>query len=212
MRTKRGKAMPFYNTKIIDAMQSDSLKTETIARLIDKQIRLRDGSTLWLRELHRGNREKLQAFFSRCSPEAIRYRFMSSIRVLSGSLLDYLADPDGSRHVALIVTQQDGENERIVAEGRYVALKEQPDAADIALLVADDMQRRGIATQLIRELNEIAWSHGVTHFRADVLADNRAMVSLLRKFYRPVSTTVNFGVIHYELAIEGRENRLPEAA
>jgi ribosomal protein S18 acetylase RimI-like enzyme len=137
---------------------------------------------------------------------------MASIRVLSDSLLDYLSDVDGSRHVAFIVTQQDGENERIVAEGRYVALKEQPDAADIALIVADDMQRRGIATLLIRELTQIARSHGVTHFRADVLADNRAMISLFRKIYRPLSTTVNFGVIHYELSIEGRENRLPEAA
>ena len=203
--------MPIDNTKLIDAVQSGSIKKEIIERLINKQIRLRDSSTLCLRKLHRGNREKLQAFFSGCSPEAIRYRFMSSIRVLSDSLLDYLADVDGSRHVALIVTQQDGENERIVAEGRYVALKEQPDAADIALLVADDMQRRGIATVLLRELTQIARSHGVIHFRADVLADNRAMISLLRKIYRPVSTTVSFGVIHYELSIPSRE-RLPEAA
>lgn len=204
--------MLINNTKLSDAMQSGSMKKFTIERFIDRQIRLQDGSTLWLRKLHRGNREKLQAFFSRCSPEAIRYRFMSSIRVLSDSLLDYLADVDGSRHVALIVTQQDGEDERIVGEGRYVALKEQPEAADIALLVADDMQRQGIATLLIRELTEIAWSHGVTHFRADVLADNRAMISLFRKLYRPVATTVNFGVIHYELSIARCENRLPEAA
>jgi ribosomal protein S18 acetylase RimI-like enzyme len=204
--------MPLTNNKLIDVILSGSRKNETIERLIDKEIRLRDSSKLRLRQLHRGNREKLKAFFSRCSPEAIRCRFMSSIKALSDSLLDYLADPDESRHVALILSQQEGEDERIVAEGRYVVLKEQPDAADIALLVVDDMQRRGIATLLIRELTEIAVSNGVTRFRADVLADNRAMISLLRKTYRPVSTTINYGVIHYELSIAGRENRLSEAA
>lgn len=177
-----------------------------------REIRLRDGSKLWLHQLHSGDREKLKAFFARCSPEAIRYRFMSSIKAVSDSLLDYLADPDGSRHVALIAAQGEGDDERIVAEGRYVIFKEQPDAADIALLVVDEMQRRGIATLLIRELAKLACSNGVTHFSADVLADNRAMLSLLRKTGHPLSTTVSHGVIHYELPIAVRENRLSEAA
>ena len=204
--------MPLTNNKLIDVTVSGSRKNEIIKRLTDKEIRLRDSSKLRLRDLHRGNREKLKAFFSACSPEAIRSRFMSSIKVLSDSLLDYLANPDGSRHVALILAQQEGEDERIVAEGRYVVLKEQPDVANIAVLVVDDMHRRGIATLLIHELTEIALSNGVTRFSADVLADNRAMISLLRKTYRPVSTTINYGVIHYELSIAGRENRLSEAA
>jgi RimJ/RimL family protein N-acetyltransferase len=202
--------MPSINYRLSDVISSSN--NETIERIIDKEIRLQDRSTIRLRELHRGSREKLKAFFSRCSPEAIRYRFMSSIKALSDSLLDYLANPDGSRHVALILAQQEGEDERIVAEGRYVVLKEQPNVADIGVLVVDDMQRRGIATLLIRELTEIALSNGVTRFNADVLADNRAMISLLRKTYRPVSTTINYGVIHYELSIAGHENRLPDAA
>ena len=205
--------MPFTNNRLIDPMNSGSMKKEIIIeRFIDKEIRLRDSSTVWLRELRGGNREKLRSFFSGCSSEAIRYRFMGSIKVLSDSLLDYLAGTDGSRHVALIATQKDGENDRIVAEGRYFGLEEQPDAADIAVLVADDMQQRGIATLLIRELNRIACNHGMTRFRADVLTDNRAMISLLRKIYRPVSTTINYGVIHYELSIANCENRLLEAA
>jgi ribosomal protein S18 acetylase RimI-like enzyme len=74
------------------------------------------------------------------------------------------------------------------------------------------MWRRGIATLLIRELAELACSNGVTHFSADVLADNRAMLSLLRKTGQPLSTTVNHGVIHYELPVAARENSLSEAA
>jgi RimJ/RimL family protein N-acetyltransferase len=204
--------MASTNIKLIESIRPGYRRNEIVERRTDREIQLRDNTKLRLRELRRANREKLKAFFSRCSPEAIRYRFMSSIKALSDSLLDYLADPDGSQHVALIVAQGEGDDERIVAEGRYVAFKEHPDAADVAVLVVDDMQRRGIATLVIRALTEIACSNGVTHFSADVLADNRAMLSLLRKFYRPLSTTINYGVIHYELSIACGENRFSEAA
>ena len=75
-------------------------------------------------------------------------------------MLDYLTDCDGSRHVGLGVTQQEGNEELIIAEGRYVILAERPAMAEIALLVADQMRRRGIATLLIRELIEIACRNG----------------------------------------------------
>ena len=177
-----------------------------------RDIRLRDGSRVRLHELRCRDRELLKAFFAGCSPESIRYRFLSSIKGPSDSLLDYLADADGSQHFALIVTQGQGDDEKIVAESRYVIFKDRPDAAEIALLVLDDMQRRGIATLLIHELMEIACSRGVARFSADVLADNRAILSLLRKICRPLSATVSQGIIHVEFPIACREDWLSEAA
>ena len=98
---------------------------------IPQDVVLSDGSVLRLRELQRGDRERFKAFFTRCSVEAIRYRFMSSIKGPSNALLDNLVDTDGSRHVALIVTRWDGAGEKIVAEGRYVRFNERPEVADI---------------------------------------------------------------------------------
>lgn len=175
-------------------------------------IRLRDGSRLRLNELRSRDRELLKAFFAGCSPEAIRYRFLCSIKCPSDSLLAYLADADGSHHFALIVTQGQCDDEKIVAECRYVIFKDRPEAAEIALLVLDEMQGRGIATLLIHELMEIACSRGVTRFSADVLADNRAILSLLRKMVHPLSSTVNEGVIHVEFPTGYREDRVSEAA
>ena len=181
--------------------------------LTQREIRLRDGLKLQLRHLRRGDRERLKAFFAHCSPEAIRFRFMSSIKRPSDSLLNYLADADGSRHVALIVTQGISEDERIVGEGRYVLFHERPHAADIALLVVDELRRRGIATLLIHQLMAIACRKGVTFFSADVLDDNRAMLSLLRKIGLPLSATVSSGVNHLEIPFSCIEsNRASEAA
>jgi len=177
---------------------------------IPRDIRLRDGE-LRLQELRPVNREQLKTFFSRCSPQAIYDRFLSG-NSPADSMLDYLTDCDGSRHVGLVVTQQEGNEELIIAEGRYVILAEQPAIAEIALLVADQMRRRGIATLLIRELIEIACRNGVTHFSAEVSADNGPTISLLRKVSHSLSSSIWGREIHFEFPILMRKRTAGEKA
>jgi GNAT superfamily N-acetyltransferase len=171
-----------------------------LARL-PRDIRLRDGGRLRLRELRPRDRDLLKAFFFRCSPESIRWRFFGSIKLLSDGLLNYLSDGDGVRHAALIITERVGDKETIVAEGRYVCFKDRPAGADVALLVADGMRRRGIATLLVQELMEIGRANGVTDFSGDVLSDNREMLSLIKKMFRSLTSKISSGVIHFEIPI-----------
>jgi len=166
-----------------------------------RQIRLRDGLNLELRHLQRRDRMLLKDFCARCSAEAIRSRFMSSINPASESFLNGLVEVDGSRHVALIVTQRLDTGERIVAEGRFIVFNDGSRCADVALLVMDELQRRGIGTVLIHELIEIACRQGVTTFSADVLPDNRAMLSLLRGTSKHLSATAGYGSIHFEIPL-----------
>jgi len=176
-------------------------------------IPLGDASMLRLRELRTDDRERLRAFFARCSEEALRYRFMSSIKAPSDSLLNYLTDIDGYRHVALVLTQGFGDSESIVAEGRYAMSDQIGDSADVAFLVLDELHRRGIATLLLRRLSEIARRNGIGSFTADVLGDNRAMLSFIRKAMKPRSSVVNSGVIHFEIPlINVKQDPLPQAA
>ena len=178
-----------------------------------REIRLREGSLLRLRKLRIADRERLRAFYSRCSEEAIRYRFMSSIKAPSESLLNYLSDVDGYQHVALIVTSGLGDSEAIVAEGRYAVLQQETGTADIAFIVLDEMQRRGIATLLLHRLSDIASRNGVECFSAVVLADNRAMLSLISRTTSPSSRVISGGVIHFEIPlINLKRDPLPEAA
>ena len=53
-----------------------------------------------------------------------RPRFFNIRPGPSDSLLNYLADADGSHHFALIVTQRQGDDEKIVAESRYAILRD----------------------------------------------------------------------------------------
>ena len=176
-----------------------------------RDIRFGDGSELRLQELRSENRDQLKTFFSDCSPQAIYERFLSA-NSPSDPMLDYLVDCDGSRHVALVVTQRKGNEELIIAEGRYVVLDERPAMADIALLVADQMQRRGIATLLIGELMEIASRNGVTHFSAEVSADNRPIISLLREVSHSLSSSIWGREMHFEFPILMRKRTVGEKA
>jgi len=169
---------------------------------LPRDIRLRDGCTLRLRELRPRDRDLLKAFFYRCSPESIRRRFFGSIKLLSDGRLNYLSDGDGVRHATLIITERQGADETIVGEGRYVCFKDRPSAADLALLVEDRMRNRGIATMLIQALIEIGRANGVTDFSGDVLSDNREMLSLIRKMFRNLTSKISSGVIHFEIPLK----------
>jgi acyl-CoA synthetase (NDP forming)/GNAT superfamily N-acetyltransferase len=166
-----------------------------------RDVFLRDGAVLRLRALRAADREGLVALFSRCSPETIRYRFLRMITELSGPMLDTLASADGVGHIALVVTQGEGEQERLIAVGRYFALTERPGTAEVSFLVEDAMQRRGIGTVLLDTLAEIARGQGITRFSADVLADNRVMLSVFRKAGYGLSSNISYGVTHIEFPI-----------
>ena len=173
---------------------------------LPEDIRLPGGKQLLLRELRPADRNLLKSFFKQRSPESIRYRFLASLRIFSEGLLDYLANTDGNRHVALIVTEQDGANEQIVAEGRYAVQSDRPDFAEVAFLVSEGMRRRGLATLLIRKLIDIGHRNGVSNVSADVLYENEAMVSLIRKLFRLRSSRTSNGVIHFEMPLENLRN------
>jgi acetate---CoA ligase (ADP-forming) len=167
-----------------------------------RDIILRDGAVLRMRSLRLSDRDGLIELFNRCSPETVRYRFLRLIRSLPDSLLDQLViGVDHARHVALVVIHGERDSERIVGVGRYVASEGEPALAEVSFLIEDAMQRRGIGTVLLDTLAEIARRHKIERFSADVLADNRQMLSVFRKAGYAVSSNISYGVTHLEFAI-----------
>ncbi|HEY8458734.1 MAG TPA: bifunctional GNAT family N-acetyltransferase/acetate--CoA ligase family protein [Blastocatellia bacterium] len=166
---------------------------------------MRDGAALRVRSMRRDDRQALKDLFARCSPESIRFRFLHQVKELTDDMLDRLLDIDGSLHVALVVTQGEGREERIVAVGRYQAEAARPEVAEVSFLVEDAMQRRGIGTLLLDTLAELARERGITRFSADVLADNRQMLSVFRKAGYALSARTSYGVTKLEFPIAWTE-------
>jgi GNAT superfamily N-acetyltransferase len=171
-----------------------------------KELILKDGARLRLRLLRPDDRARLKELFARCSPQSIRFRFLHQVRALTEADLDHLTAVDGARHIALAVLHP--ADEHIIAVGRYQAPPDNPATAEVSFLVEDAWQKRGIGTQLLNTLVELARAHGITRFSADVLSDNLLMLSVFRKAGYALSSCTSYGVTHLEFPIteSGEEN------
>jgi hypothetical protein len=92
----------------------------------------RDGTVVQLRPLRRDERELVARFFAGLSAESRRRRFLQPMPRLPEAMLRRLVDVDGRRHVAVVATVVD----ECVGIARYVALGDDPGAAEVAVCVA----------------------------------------------------------------------------
>jgi len=141
---------------------------------------LADGTEITLRPIRPEDAEIEQAFVRRLSPQAKYFRFMDTLAELSQEMLVRFTQLDYSRDLAFIATvQQDGQ-ETEVGVARYFA---NPDGAsgEIALVVADEWQNKGIGTRLMDCLITAAMEKNFHSLEGEVLAENTKMLRLMRK-------------------------------
>jgi GNAT superfamily N-acetyltransferase len=119
---------------------------------------------------------RLQRMFARLSPDTVHRRFFTLFPRLPESLLRTLMTVDHWTSEALVVVVGD----EIVALASYHRSVADPSVADVALLVEDGWQGRGLGGRLTRALRRLAVARGVRSFHADVLASNQAAVGLIR--------------------------------
>jgi nucleotide-binding universal stress UspA family protein/RimJ/RimL family protein N-acetyltransferase len=136
---------------------------------------LRDGAPILIRALEPDDREALAEGFARLSPESRYRRFFAPAPELRERDLDHLMGVDHHDHEALVaVDARTGEG---IGVARYVRIA--PEVAEPAIVVADDWQRRGVATRLLDALVARAREEGVRRFEAPVLASNDEALRLL---------------------------------
>jgi RimJ/RimL family protein N-acetyltransferase len=143
-------------------------------------VRLPSGRQVVIRPIRPADADELQAAHDRLSPHTRYLRFHGVKPHLAPSETHYLVSVDGRDHVALVATPVD-EPERIAAVARFVRLPDEPDIAEFAIVVGDDFQHDGLGYALMAALTDAAALRGVRTFRANVLAENRAMHRLIRR-------------------------------
>jgi GNAT superfamily N-acetyltransferase len=88
---------------------------------------------------------------------------------------------NGRDHVALVVEDPRQPVRRLIAVGRFVRLHDDPEVADMAIVVADDWQRRGLGSTLGDELVAEARRLGIKGFSATMASDNVPAHKLMKK-------------------------------
>jgi GNAT superfamily N-acetyltransferase len=132
-----------------------------------------------IRPLALTDREGLAEAFSRLSEDTRRRRFGGVASRLGEGDLDRLTRIDHHNHDALAAIVPD--TGRIVGVARYIALPDVPGVAEVAIVVDDAWQSRGIGRRLMRDLVGRARGQGITHLLGYVGADNNRVVGWIAR-------------------------------
>jgi RimJ/RimL family protein N-acetyltransferase len=128
-----------------------------------------------LRSIRPGDAPALTQLYDRLSPESAHQRFFAVMRRLPPDWARILAVVDHDRRAAIVAAGPDGE---LIAVARY-GTEPGADEAEIAVVVQDAWQGRGLGTILLSALLDHAVRRGITKFLAYVLADNHRMLRLI---------------------------------
>jgi GNAT superfamily N-acetyltransferase len=135
---------------------------------------LDDGTAVELRPIVPADEARLERLFYRLSPQTVYRRFFTSMSRPVPAHLRRLANVDYRDRLALVAVI----HEEVVAVARYDRLPETGEA-EVAVVVEDAWQHRGLATRLLWRLSAAARERGVGTFIAGVLGENRPMMGLL---------------------------------
>ena len=150
---------------------------------LERDLLLKDGSVVHIRPIRPDDAPRLQELHGRLSRQTAYQRFFTIVRRLSPDWARTLATVDYHTRLALVIEARAGAGVDLVAVGRYEPTDEK-DTVEVAFVVEDSWQNRGLGTILFDEILRAAEARSFRRFRAYVLADNQRMLDLIKRFTR----------------------------
>jgi len=135
---------------------------------------MNDGEEVLIRPIRPSDEPLMISFHKSLSDESVYLRyfhFVSLIQRIAHERLEKICDVDYEHEMALVAERKEFQ---IVAVGRLAKLAV-GNGAEIAIIVTDDFQGRGLGTELVRRLVEIARLEKYAHVAADIMTENTAM-------------------------------------
>ena len=162
---------------------------------------MNDGTQISLRPIHPTDEPRMRSLFYELSQQTLYYRFMSDLKRIPRKQIQDFVYIDHRNDIAVVATVPEAEGEKIVAIGRYY-LDPTTNMAEVAFVVHDDWQRRGIGSFLFNHLVKIARRNGIRGFTAEVLAQNKPMQSVFDHSNCKTQSRLAEGVYSYEMLFE----------
>src|SRR4051812_47426972 len=160
-------------------------------------VLLSDGTTVHLRPIEPDDGDAIVALHSRFSERTRYLRYFSAYPRIPARDLHRFTHVDHHDREAFVV-ELGGE---LIAVGRYERLGAGAPDAEVAFVVEDAHQGRGIGSVLIEHLVAAAQEEGITEFEADVLPENRTMLRVFADAGFRIDRAFGDGVVHLSFQI-----------
>ena len=165
----------------------------------EADVVLRDGSVAHIRPITPADADRVRRFHAGQSDESIYMRFFAPLRQLSDRDVTRFTNVDYVDRVALVATVRD----EIVGIGRYDRVNRR--SAEVAFNISDSFQGRGVGSVLLEHLAVIAQEAGVAEFIAEVLPQNRKMLSVFSDAGYEVDRHIEDGIVSIRFEIKPTE-------
>jgi acyl-CoA hydrolase/RimJ/RimL family protein N-acetyltransferase len=159
-------------------------------RQLETTVRLRDRLSVLIRPIKPTDESKLHDMFYRFSRETIYQRFFMVKKTLPRKSLQEFCTIDYDTDMTLVASIRGPDTEMIVGMALF-AFDRGTGFAEAACVVADEFQGRGIGTQLMQKLVDVAESRHVKGFTAEILSNNLRMLRVFEKCGYPIETCSN---------------------
>src|SRR5206468_11425339 len=140
---------------------------------------LSDGSQIEIRALRREDEADMLAAVGKTSAQSLQRRFFVMKRHFSDKERAFFLDVDFKNHVAIVALTDEAGRKVIVGGGRYIVFE--PGRAEMAFVVIDTWQGRGVGSILMRHFIKIASSSGLEELAVEVLTVNGVLAHVFAK-------------------------------
>ena len=141
----------------------------------------------------------MRRLFYRFSDKAIYYRYFAPIKTMPHSKMQEYVNVDYRDSLSIVGLIGEHDQQNLIAEARFIRYKDKP-MADVAFVVDEAYQGRGIASFMYQMLARLAKERGITALAADVLVSNPSMLKVFENADYPVKAKLDGGA--YALTID----------
>lgn len=173
---------------------------------------LEDGTRVLFRPIEPTDADMHREMFYSFSPNTVYHRFFHSTKRLSREEVQKFTSPDYATEMALVAIARLGEHDVMLGVGRY-EIDMATNSAEVAFVIRDEWQHKGIGKRFFESLIKIARTHHVTTITAEVLADNAPMVNLFHQCATgPLKSILQGDTYLLSFALEPVAKAAPEQA
>ncbi len=159
---------------------------------------LDDGTEVSFRPIHPTDEALIRDLLYDLSQQTLYYRFMSHNHNFGSQQIQNFVYVDHRTDVAIVGTIPEAHGVDIVAVGRYY-LDEKTNRAEVAFVIRDEYQRKGMGVFMFKHLINIAKANGIAGFTAEVLRENRGMQAIFNHSGYKVQSVIEEGVYSFRI-------------